>query len=259
MAQRIYKRRSSGKCTRNSETSTKETRNEPSSTVSPSDAANGSETIVPNRVFVGGITDCISEWNIQSEFENYGNVTEVRIIRNRTGLSKGYGFVTYSTNEEAKNALEKAEVIVNGRKLKTFPAVKKQNYHSESSSSQESTSAKSYPDYLPKEIHTSRFCNSNSARFSEYQATFINEIPLLPNNTPRASFDSGMFHNAVDHYPTCGNSLVNCPLSYPAVVFIQQPPYPCPAAGITYPIGTIFPEMVHFVPASLTCLHSDQK
>ncbi|XP_035223205.1 uncharacterized protein LOC118195968 isoform X2 [Stegodyphus dumicola] len=210
MAQRIYKRRSSGKCTRNSETSTKETRNEPSSTVSPSDAANGSETIVPNRVFVGGITDC-------------------------------------------------AEVIVNGRKLKTFPAVKKQNYHSESSSSQESTSAKSYPDYLPKEIHTSRFCNSNSARFSEYQATFINEIPLLPNNTPRASFDSGMFHNAVDHYPTCGNSLVNCPLSYPAVVFIQQPPYPCPAAGITYPIGTIFPEMVHFVPASLTCLHSDQK
>ncbi|CAL1276592.1 unnamed protein product, partial [Larinioides sclopetarius] len=41
----------------------------------------------------------------------------VKIIRDHMGISKGYGFVTFSAEDDAKRALEKAEVIIKGKKL----------------------------------------------------------------------------------------------------------------------------------------------
>lgn len=59
-------------------------------------------TLVPNRIFVGGISANTSEAELAQLFSNYGNVKATKIIADRAGVSKGYGFVTFETEEEAK-------------------------------------------------------------------------------------------------------------------------------------------------------------
>lgn len=59
-------------------------------------------TVIPNRVFVGGISPTTTEHDLVHLFSNYGNVTGTKIIADRAGVSKGYGFVTFETEDEAK-------------------------------------------------------------------------------------------------------------------------------------------------------------
>lgn len=111
-------------------------------------------TLVPNRIFVGGISASTSEAELAQVFSAYGNVKATKIISDRAGVSKGYGFVTFETEEEAKRLqqevcnwwsclfdkqsvhsfihlfhLFQAECIVlRERKLNIAPAIKKQPF-----------------------------------------------------------------------------------------------------------------------------------
>jgi len=59
------------------------------------------------KLFVGGIPYTTTEQELQDFFSAVGTVAEVRIISDRfSGRSKGFGFVTMSTEEEAKAAIE---------------------------------------------------------------------------------------------------------------------------------------------------------
>lgn len=59
-------------------------------------------TLVPNRVFVGGISANTTEVELAQLFSAYGTVKATKIISDRAGVSKGYGFVTFESEEEAK-------------------------------------------------------------------------------------------------------------------------------------------------------------
>ncbi|GFT20444.1 protein boule-like [Nephila pilipes] len=87
-------------------------------------------SLIPNRIFVGGIATSVTEWDLRSRFMSYGTVKSVKIIRDHLGISKGYGFITFSTKDEAKRALEKTEMIFKGRKLNIAPAIRKQVLYS---------------------------------------------------------------------------------------------------------------------------------
>jgi RNA recognition motif-containing protein len=39
-------------------------------------------------------------------FSAYGNVKATKVISDRAGVSKGYGFVTFETEEDAKRLVE---------------------------------------------------------------------------------------------------------------------------------------------------------
>ena len=71
-----------------------------------SNSSNGTSikygTLVPNRVFVGGISSTTTEADLHKLFSTFGNVKATKIISDRGGCSKGYGFVTFETEEEAK-------------------------------------------------------------------------------------------------------------------------------------------------------------
>ena len=60
-----------------------------------------------NKIFVGGLS-----WNTTSEelsdyFAQIGEVTHSRVIADReTGRSRGFGFVTFATEEAANSAIE---------------------------------------------------------------------------------------------------------------------------------------------------------
>lgn len=67
-----------------------------------------------NKLFVGSISWDTKEDALKDFFSQAGNVVEVKIITDKfTGRSKGFGFVTMETEEEAKKAIEE----LNGKEL----------------------------------------------------------------------------------------------------------------------------------------------
>lgn len=53
-------------------------------------------------MFVGGINSTTTEDELCELFSQYGLVKQVKIVVDRGGISKGYGFVTFDSEEEAK-------------------------------------------------------------------------------------------------------------------------------------------------------------
>ncbi|ESR54002.1 hypothetical protein CICLE_v10019850mg [Citrus x clementina] len=60
-----------------------------------------------SKLFVGGISYNMDDNSLREAFAKYGYVNEARIILDReTGRSRGFGFVTFSTVEEASSAIQ---------------------------------------------------------------------------------------------------------------------------------------------------------
>lgn len=68
------------------------------------------ESIVPKRgveIFVGGLTRSTRRDMLRDWFQHAGEVTEVRIARDkRRRRCRGYGYVRFSTSEQANRAIE---------------------------------------------------------------------------------------------------------------------------------------------------------
>ncbi|XP_077010681.1 protein boule-like isoform X2 [Tamandua tetradactyla] len=84
-------------------------------------------TVIPNRIFVGGIDFKTNENDLRKFFSQYGSVKEVKIVNDRAGVSKGYGFITFETQEDAQKILQEAEKLnYKDKKLNIGPAIRKQ-------------------------------------------------------------------------------------------------------------------------------------
>ena len=59
-----------------------------------------------NRLYVGNLPYSTTEEQLREYFGEYGDVQEIAIITDReTGLSKGFAFVTMTTEEDAVAAM----------------------------------------------------------------------------------------------------------------------------------------------------------
>jgi len=60
-----------------------------------------------NKLFVGGIAWATTDASLRAAFEQAGTVEEATILMDRaTGRSRGFGFVTMGSEEEANAAIE---------------------------------------------------------------------------------------------------------------------------------------------------------
>ena len=60
-----------------------------------------------NRLFVGNLSFEITENDLQDAFAAFGSVTEANLMMDRTtNRSRGFGFVTMGTPEEAQQAID---------------------------------------------------------------------------------------------------------------------------------------------------------
>ncbi|XP_041118563.1 protein boule-like [Polyodon spathula] len=83
--------------------------------------------VIPNRIFVGGIDFKTNENDLRKFFSHYGVVNEVKIVNDRAGVSKGYGFVTFETQEDVQKILQEADkLIFRDKKLNVGQAIRKQ-------------------------------------------------------------------------------------------------------------------------------------
>ncbi|MBT4902189.1 MAG: RNA-binding protein [Verrucomicrobia bacterium] len=61
-----------------------------------------------NKIFVGGLNWDATDDDLRESFGECGTITDAVVVNDRdTGRSRGFGFVTYSSDEEAKAAVEK--------------------------------------------------------------------------------------------------------------------------------------------------------
>ncbi len=72
-----------------------------------------------NKLFVGNIEWSVTDDELRELFAQAGNVTEAVVIKDKfSGRSKGFGFVTFETEEEAQAAIEQFnEYDLKGRNI----------------------------------------------------------------------------------------------------------------------------------------------
>ncbi len=71
-----------------------------------------------NKLFVGSLPWSVNGDSLKALFAQYGEITEAIVITDRqTGRSKGFGFVTFATEESAQKALEMSGKEVEGRPI----------------------------------------------------------------------------------------------------------------------------------------------
>ncbi len=78
------------------------------------------------EIYVGNFPYDTSKEDIREFFTQYGEVNEVKLIMDfDTGQSKGFGFVSFSSEQECQNALKADGVEFGNRKLRVNPAKSK--------------------------------------------------------------------------------------------------------------------------------------
>ena len=66
------------------------------------------------KLFVGGLSWETDDDSLTKAFEEHGTIEEAKVIRERdTGRSRGFGFVTFTTEDSAKAAME----AMNGQEM----------------------------------------------------------------------------------------------------------------------------------------------
>lgn len=58
------------------------------------------------NLYIKGFELNIDEEGLRKAFEPYGSITNVRIIRDTNGFSRGFGFVSFQNHDEAQRAIE---------------------------------------------------------------------------------------------------------------------------------------------------------
>ncbi|KAL9675696.1 hypothetical protein QQ045_003901 [Rhodiola kirilowii] len=80
-----------------------------------------------NRLYVGNLSWGVDNAALENLFSEQGKVVEARVVYDRdTGRSRGFGFVTYSSADEANSAVETLNgVDLNGRSIRVTVAESK--------------------------------------------------------------------------------------------------------------------------------------
>ena len=67
------------------------------------------------NIYVGNMSFDVSESELREAFEQFGEITEVRLIMDKfSGKSKGFGFIEMPSKDEAEKAIEE----MNGKEFK---------------------------------------------------------------------------------------------------------------------------------------------
>lgn len=69
------------------------------------------------NLYIKNLDDTIDDEKLKSEFAPFGNITSAKVMRDEKGNSRGFGFVCFSTPEEATKAVTE----MNGRIFGTKP------------------------------------------------------------------------------------------------------------------------------------------
>ncbi|KAK1294903.1 hypothetical protein QJS10_CPA16g00641 [Acorus calamus] len=81
---------------------------------------NAIRCMASSKLFVGGLSYSTDDQKLKDAFTNFGDVTEARVILDRdTGRSRGFGFVNFTSEDNASAALSGMDgQELNGRNIR---------------------------------------------------------------------------------------------------------------------------------------------
>ena len=72
-----------------------------------------------NKLFIGGLAWATDDARLNEAFAQYGDITEAKVIVDReTGRSRGFGFVSFASDEAADAALQMNGQELDGRTIR---------------------------------------------------------------------------------------------------------------------------------------------
>uniref|UniRef100_A0A2P2L5L3 RRM domain-containing protein n=1 Tax=Rhizophora mucronata TaxID=61149 RepID=A0A2P2L5L3_RHIMU len=79
------------------------------------------------KIFVGGLASTVTESNFKKYFEQFGNITDVVVMYDHnTQRPRGFGFITYDSEEAVDRVLHKTFHELNGKMVEVKRAVPKE-------------------------------------------------------------------------------------------------------------------------------------
>ena len=79
-----------------------------------------------NKLYIGNLPYTIDESELKELFSSYGDLDEIKLIRDwETGRSKGFAFITFTTQHAAEKALEQNDKEIGGKAIKVNIAKEK--------------------------------------------------------------------------------------------------------------------------------------
>jgi len=79
-----------------------------------------------NKLYVGNLPFSVSDDQLRGVFSQYGEISQLNLIMDRdTGRPKGFGFITFATQQAAEKALEQNGKDLGGRPLRVNIATDK--------------------------------------------------------------------------------------------------------------------------------------
>jgi len=180
--------------------------------------------VLTNRIYVGNLGYEIDDRDLYYFFYQFGPVHHARIITDRHGYSKGYGFVTFIGSEIVKKLLEwpeKENIWLKGRKLR-IGAARTSYWSKESSRNRHPLSQKEYEDGSD---------NIKSKDFSECESQ---EVPV----TSSALGDSTSYYQITNLDPTAYSGTCSNTPSYPVFFYPTYTQFGYAASNIAnYPFS----------------------
>ena len=80
------------------------------------------------KVFVGNLDYNVTEDEVKDFFQGCGDISEVKLIKDyETGRFKGFGFISFDSNESMQNAIQKNGEDFKGRPVRINEAKPKGN------------------------------------------------------------------------------------------------------------------------------------
>ncbi|PKK22186.1 boule-like RNA-binding protein [Columba livia] len=217
--------------------------------------------ITPNRIFVGGIGFKTKESDLRKFFAQYGSVKEVKIVNDRAGVSKGYGFVTFETQEDAQKILQEAKNLnYRDKKLDIGPAIRKQHIRSSGSA----VVPEAGTMYLTTSSGYPYIYHNGVAYFDMPEVASVSQsLPLRSASSSPMMVAQPVYQSPAYHYQASTQllpsqwqwSVPQSPASSPSFLYLQPSEVVYQPVGITQDSGCI-PTLV-LVEAAVPELYSD--
>lgn len=78
------------------------------------------------KLFIGNLDFSVTDEELQETFSPFGAIEEIRVITDHeSGRSRGFAFVTFSTEEAAESALNLDGQAINGRNIRVTIATER--------------------------------------------------------------------------------------------------------------------------------------
>ncbi|GLT71395.1 hypothetical protein SLA2020_434190 [Shorea laevis] len=95
--------------------------------LSKNSSDNGDKPFRTKKIFVGGLSASLTEEEFKNYFERFGRVTDVVVMHDSTThRPRGFGFITFDSEESVENVMQNSFHELNGRLVEVKRAVPKE-------------------------------------------------------------------------------------------------------------------------------------